>query len=89
MVGNRRKELFSKYGNNPSVEDQLNFMKDELYGTNGVSKQVNEEQFNKIMNASSPESCAFAFATYFERCGECHRAPRRGYARRAYEYFVG
>jgi hypothetical protein len=88
-VGNRRKELFSKYGNNPSVEDQLNFMKDELYGTNGVTKQVNEEQFNKIMNASSPESCAFAFATYFERCGECHRAPRRGYARRAYEYFVG
>jgi hypothetical protein len=88
-VGNRRKELFSIYGNNPSIKDQLNFMKDELYGTNGVTKQVEDWQLKKIMEASSPEECAYAFATYFERCGVGHRAPRKGYARRAYEYFVG
>ena len=64
-------------------------MKDELYGTNGVTKQVTDWQLDKIMNASTPEECAFAFATYFERCSENHRAPRRGYAKTAYEYFVG
>ena len=88
-LGSRKKQLFSIYGSKPSVENQLNFMKDELYGTNGVTKQVTDSQLNKIMNAESPEECAFAFATYFERCGEGHRSIRRGYARRAYEYFVG
>ena len=88
-LGSRRKQLFSIYGKTPSIENQLNFMKDELYGTNGVSKQVSEKQLNKIMNAETPEECAFAFASYFERCSEKHRVPRRGYARTAYEYFVG
>ena len=88
-LGGRKKQLFSIYGENPSIEDQLNFMHDELYGTDGVTWQVSQKQLDKIMNASSPEECAFAFATYFERCGEQHRAPRRGYAKRAYEYFVG
>ena len=88
-LGGRKKQLFSIYGSNPSIENQLDFMKDELYGTNGVTKQVTDSQLNKIMNAESPEECAFAFATYFERCAEGHRSIRRGYARRAYEYFVG
>ena len=88
-LGGRKKQLFSIYGENPSIEDQLNFMHDELYGTDGVTWQVSQKQLDKIMNASSPEECAFAFATHFERCGEQHRAPRRGYAKRAYEYFVG
>lgn len=88
-LGDRKRQLFSIYGESPSIENQLHFMKDELYGTNGVTKQVTDSQLNKIMNAKSPEDCAFAFATYFERCGEGHRAIRKGYARRAYEYFVG
>ena len=88
-LGSRKKQLFSIYGENPSVEDQLNFMHDELYGTDGVTWQVQQWQLDKIMNAETPEECAYAFACYFERCGEGHRAPRRGYARRAYEYFVG
>jgi hypothetical protein len=88
-LGGRKQELFSIYGNTPSIENQLDFMKDELYGTNGVTKQVSDWQLDKIMNAETPEECAYAFACYFERCGEGHRAPRRGYARRAYEYFVG
>lgn len=88
-LGGRKQQLFNIYGNNPSVEDQLNFMKDELFGTNGVTKQVTDSQLDKIMNADSPEDCAYAFACYFERCGEGHRSIRRDYARRAYEYFVG
>ena len=88
-LGGRKKQLFSIYGSSPSIEDQLNFMKDELYGTNGVTKQVTDSQLDKIMNADSPEDCAYAFACYFERCGEGHRWVRRDYARRAYDYFVG
>ena len=88
-LGGRKQELFNIYGSSPSFEDQLNFMKDELYGTNGVTKQVTDSQLDKIMNADSPEDCAYAFACYFERCGEEHRWVRRDYARRAYDYFVG
>ena len=88
-LGGRRTQLFSVYGENPTIEDQLNFMHDELYGTDGITWQVSQWQLDKIMNASTPEECAYAFACYFERCGEGHRAPRRGYARTAYEYFVG
>ena len=88
-LGGRKQQLFNIYGSSPSIEDQLNFMKDELYGTNGVTKQVTDSQLNKIMNADSPEDCAYAFACYYERCGEGNRWVRRDYARRAYEYFVG
>lgn len=88
-LGGRKQQLFSIYGKNPSIEDQLNFMHDELYGTDGVTWQVSQAQLDKIMNAETPEKCAYAFACYFERCGEGHRAPRKEYARRAYEYFVG
>lgn len=88
-LGGRKSQLFSIYGNTPSIEDQLNFMHDELYGTDGVTWQVTQSQLDKIMGAETPEECAYAFACYFERCGEGHRAPRRGFARRAYEYFVG
>ena len=88
-IGGRRREIISIYGENPTWEEQLIFMKDELYGTNGVTKQVTNWQLEKIMNAETPEECAFAFASYFERCSEQHRPPRRGYAKRAYEYFVG
>lgn len=88
-LGGRKQQLFSIYGSNPSVENQLDFVKDELYGTNGVTKQVTDSQLDKIMNAETPEDCAYAFACYYERCGEGHRWVRRDYARRAYEYFVG
>ena len=88
-LGGRKCQLFSIYGENPSIEDQLNFMNDELHGTNGVTKQVTNWQLEQIMEADTPEKCAYAFACYFERCAEEHRAPRRGYARRAYKYFVG
>lgn len=87
-LGGRRRELFAKYGDKPGIEEQLQFMYDELFGTHGVTEQVTEYQLKKIMDAETPEECAFAFATYFERCSEEYRAWRKGYARRAYEYFV-
>ena len=87
-IGGRRSQLIKIYGSNPSITDQLNFMRDELYGSNGVTKQVTDNQLDKIMNASSPEDCAYYFACYYERCAEQHRYPRKGYARTAYEYFV-
>ena len=88
-LGGRKQQLFSIYGDTPSVENQLDFVKDELYGTNGVTKQVTDSQLDKIINAETPEDCAYAFACYYERCGEGHRWVRRDYAKRAYEYFVG
>lgn len=87
-IGGRRNQLVALYGENPTVRDQMMFMRDELYGLNGVTKQVTESQLNEIMNASSPEECAYAFASYYERCASQHRAPRKRYARTAYEYFV-
>ena len=87
-IGGRRNQLVALYGENPTVREQMMFMRDELYGYNGVTKQVTESQLNEIMNASSPEECAYAFASYYERCASQHRAPRKGYARTAYEYFV-
>lgn len=87
-IGKRRTQIVKIYGKNPSIEEQLLFMKDELYGTNGVTKQVTDRQLNAIMQAETPEECAFAFAKYYERCASQHRAPRKNYARHAYEYFV-
>lgn len=85
----RRAAIFAKYGSLPTVKEQLEFMRDEMYGTNGVTKQLfKEEYLDTIMNAATPEGCAYAFAQYFERCNERHWAPRKGYARTAYEYFV-
>lgn len=88
-IGSRRKAIIKRYGNSPTLEEQLEFMYDELYGTDGVRRQVSKKELGKIMNASTPEECAMAFATYYERCAEQHRAPRKGYARTAYNYFVG
>lgn len=88
-IGGRRNLLHSLYGSTPSVQDQLNYMYDELYGTNGVRPQVTESQLSAIMDAESPEDCAYAFASYFERCAYEYRSMRRGLARTAYEYYVG
>ena len=84
----RRKEIKSIYGNNPTIEQQLEFMYDELYGTDGVTKQVKDSELEKILNGQSPESIAYSFATYFERCDPAYRSARKNYARFAYNYFT-
>lgn len=87
-LGSRRKDIKEKYGELPTIIEQIEFIKDELYGTNGVERQVTDSQLNAIINAETPEDCAFAFASYYERCSENHRAFRRGLARTAYNYFT-
>ena len=88
-IGGRRSLIKSIYGEFPTVDNQMQFVHDELYGANGISKQVTDSQLNAIMGAETPEECAYAFACYYERCSAQHRGIRRTYARRAYEYFVG
>lgn len=84
----RRNTIKNRYGTYPSVKEQVQFIHDELYGVNGVRRQVTDSQFDAIMNAETPEECAYAFACYYERCANFARSMRRGYARKAYEYFV-
>ena len=87
-IGQRRIDIRAKYGSAPSIDEQLYFMRDEMYGTNGVRKQITDEQLDAIMNAETPEEVAYNFARYFERCASYSYNPRRGYARIAYDYFV-
>ena len=87
-IGGRRAAIKEKYGEFPTVKEQVQFIHDELYGTNGVTCQVERYQLNAIMNAETPEDCAYAFACYYERCNEEYRDMRRDYARWAYNYFA-
>ena len=79
------------YGATPNIAQQLLFIKDELFGTNGVRQQVNNSALNVIMNndgKQTPESVAMCFATYYERCSPAYRTRRQGFARTAYNYFI-
>ena len=87
-MNHRKKDILNKYGNNPSVVEQLEFMKDELYGTNGVRQQVADWQRDKIFNASTPEKSAEEFARWFERPASTNYANRKANAAIAYEYFT-
>ena len=90
-TGGRRSTLKSRYGSYPTIEQQLIFMRDELFGINNTRQQVSSSVLNKIMNTNgneTPESIAFCFASNYERCASQYRAKRQGYARIAYEYFM-
>lgn len=87
-TGNRRKSIKNIYGEYPIVKEQIQFIHDELYGVNGVTCQVEQYQLDAIMDAETPEDCAYAFACYYERCNEEYRHMRSEYARWAYNYFV-
>ena len=85
---NRRKEAKSIYGDSLTIEQQLQFMHDELYGIDGATKQVSDSERTKILEGTSPESIAYSFAVYFERCDPAYRSARKSYARFAYNYFT-
>lgn len=87
-TGGRRTTITEKYGETPTVVEQIEFVKDELYGLNGVTQQVTDKQLKAIMGAETPEDCAFAFASYYERCHADYRAFRSRLARTAYNYFT-
>lgn len=85
----RQRLLKQLYGARPNIEQQLQFIRNELTGQNGVNRQVTEAQYNELLNAGSPEAAAMTFAKYYERCGSSYRAKRQTFARTAYNYFVG
>ena len=90
-VGGRYRGIKARYGNQPTVTEQLIYMYNELIGSDGLTQQVNERELNIILNKSgseSPERIAYIFACYYERCASYTRAPRKDFARIAYEYFV-
>lgn len=90
-LGERKQRLFKRYGNDATIEEQLLFMKDELYGENGLKAQVSSAELKIILNENgeqSPEEIAYLLAKEYERCGKGSRAPRKRYARTAYEYFT-
>ncbi len=90
-TGGRRSTVKSRYGSYPTIEQQLIFMRDELFGTNNTCQQISSSILNRIMNTSgneTPESIAFCFASNYERCASQYRAKRQGYARIAYNYFM-
>lgn len=88
-IGQRRIDIREKYNCQvPTIEQQLEFMRDEMFGTNGVRKQISNAQLDAIMNGETPEQIAYNFARYFERCASYSYNCRKGYARIAYNYFV-
>lgn len=84
----RKATLKSLYGSQPNIVQQLEYMKNELLGTDSIRQQVTPSQLDSILNAGSPEDAAYNFASYYERCASSHRAKRRALARTAYTYFV-
>lgn len=85
----RRSAIMNIYGDYPSYEEQLEFMHNELTGSNGIQRQVTESQFMLIINATTPEDAAYYFALYFERCHKASFKVRQFKAKQAYEFFVG
>lgn len=86
-IGGRRASIKEKYGELPTVVEQIEFIKDELYGTNGVKQQVTDKQRDLILNATYPEQCAAYFAKWFERPASSDYSKREANAVRAYAYF--
>lgn len=88
-LNERRREIKRRYGTYPTIEEQIEFMVDEMYGTNGLENQFySKRKFNAVMNAETPEECAYYFAKYFERCDPKHYRIRMEPARDAYDYFT-
>lgn len=59
-LGSRKKKLFAKYGNDPSFEQQLEFVWEEL---NGEEKNA----FNRLLQTQSVEEATNSFMKHFER----------------------
>ena len=59
-LGNRKKKLFSKYGNNPTFEQQLEFVWEEL---NSDEKPA----YNRLLQTKSVDEAINSFMQHFER----------------------
>ena len=85
-LGGRKKEIVKRYGYDATVEEQLEFMYDEIFGTDGVKQQITNSQRTKLLNSTSPEDAVMKFCRWFERPGGTGNI-RKKYARKVYEYF--
>ena len=86
-TGQRKQSILKKYGKQPSILEQLEFMKDELEGTNGVTRQVNEKNYRSILSSKTASAAATKFAAYFERPASNYYGRRAANAKKAFNYF--
>ena len=87
----RRSLIKRRYGNYPTISEQLVYMRDEMFGTNNTPRQIDEDILSVVLNENgkqTPESVAFMFALKFERCANPYKPYRKEYARKAYNYFM-
>ena len=59
-LGDRKKKLFAKYGNNPTIDQQLEFVWEEL---NTSEKRA----FDRLLQTQSVEEATNSFMKHFER----------------------
>lgn len=62
-LGSRKQRLLQKYGTNPTVSQQLEFIWEELNSTEGKA-------FQKLLNTNTIADATRAFAQHFERAGK-------------------
>ena len=86
-LGGRKNEIVKRHGYKASIEEQLEFMYDEIFGTDGVKQQITDSQRTRLLNSNSPEDAAMKFCKWFERPGGTCTI-RKKYARKVYEYFA-
>lgn len=55
----RHRDVVARYGYDATVEEQLDFVYDELYGTDGVVQQVKDSEREQILAAKSAKRCLF------------------------------
>lgn len=87
-ISSRRVAIKNKYGEYPTVVEQLEFMRDEMYGTDGVTQQVTDRQRERILNASTAREAAAEFARWFERPASTKYGLRQSNAEKALNYFT-
>ena len=61
-LGPRKQRLIQKYGTNPTVSQQLEFIWEELNSTEGKA-------FQKLLNTNTISDATKVFAKHFERAG--------------------
>lgn len=62
-LGSRKQKLISRYGRNPSVQDQLNFIWEELNTTENKAMRA-------LLNTNTVSEATRAFANHFERASK-------------------
>ena len=84
----RLNDLYSLYGSSPTVEQQAKYIHFELTGTEGVKRQVTENEYNSLINASSVDEATRIFCYRFERPGIPSISKRIQFAQEVYNYFT-